>query len=159
VSERRPKNKNIKCTAVSTHLKIYKDATNYIFEEMELKDTEMVNRGIGPSPLYGYFYENSPVTLQGAGKVEVFLDGLRQVGHSSGFMAVPGVYREVARNFAKIHLIPHSELPLSIKYNDCEYWNWNTNCTYQHLKTAWGGGNPGRVARKLGIRESDMDND
>ena len=67
---------------------------------MELKDTELVRRGIGVYPLYGYFYENSPVTLQPAGKIERFMGDKSNVGEER--MMMPVVYREVARTLAEI---------------------------------------------------------
>ena len=100
---------------------------------MELKDTAIVRAGIGPAPLYGYFYENSPVTIQPAGKFEGFIDDKVNVGFE-GRMMEPAVYREVAKSLARIHLIPYEDCPLSIKYQDCDYWNWNTDCTYYHLR-------------------------
>ena len=68
---------------------------------------------------------------------------------------------EVAKNLARIHLIPYDELKLSLKYLDCEYrpMNWNTDCIYYHLTTAWGGGNKRAVAKELGIEVSQLDND
>jgi len=52
---------------------------------------------------------------------------------------------------------------MSTPDNDCEYWNWNTNCTYEHLTTAWNGPvwqtNETKIAEALGIPESAMDDE
>ena len=61
--------------------------------------------------------------------------------------------------FTKLHAITNEELPLKLKYNDCSHWNWNTNCTYEHLSTQWGGGNKTVVAAALQMPESELDNE
>ena len=128
----------------------------YNFEEMERKDTVMGNKNIGIKQ-YDYFYER-PQTLQSAGKIEEFISDKDNVGFG-GRMQDPVVYREVAKELAKMHLTPYAELPLSIKYTDCTYWNWNTDCIYQHLKTGWRAAKPEMVADWLGYDVAVMDNE
>ena len=52
---------------------------------------------------------------------------------------------------------------LSTPYTDCEYWNWNTNCTYEHLTTAYDGEfynlNETKIAEALGIPLSALDDE
>ena len=114
----------------------------------------IIERGIAV-PLYQYFYEHS-TTIRSAGKIEYLITDKQNVDKHA---TEPAVYNEVAKALARVHSIPYSALPLSIKYNDCDDWNWNTNCTYQYLKTAWNGGDVPRVADRLGIPESEMDNE
>ena len=76
-----------------------------------------------------------------------------------GRLADPRIYTRVAKTIARINLIPHSIVPLSIKYNDCEYWNWNTNCTYEHLTETMSNADVALVAGQLGIPKSEMENE
>jgi len=65
--------------------------------------------------LYDYFYE-SPITLKTAGKFEGLITDKVNIGFDR--MSDPIIYRSWAKELAKIHLTPESELKLTIKYND-----------------------------------------
>jgi len=59
-----------------------------------------------------------------------------------------------------MHLI--DELDIRVKYQDCEWWNWNTDCIYNHLTTENGignGGNVAKVAEALNIPVEEMDDE
>ncbi len=66
---------------------------------------------------------------------------------------------EVATEMARMHLSTYEELPLAVKLDDCSWWNWNTNCIYEHLTTQWEGGGIRLVARALEIPLEEMDDE
>ena len=71
----------------------------------------LLDRGIAPH-LYEYFFEN-PTTLQTAGKYDHLITGKVNIGFGKR-MSDPIVYRSWAKELAKIHLTPESELKLEL---------------------------------------------
>ena len=58
---------------------------------------------------------------------------------------------------AELHAIDFDDLPLTIKFTNCDWWNWNTACPLIHLETAWGGGNKTAIAEALNISINAVD--
>ena len=115
----------------------------------------MSDKGIG-THLYEYFYGRYLVRRPG-GKIEEFIEGKENVDDRR--LSHPTVYPEVATEMARMHLSTYEELPLAVKLDDCTWWNWNTNCIYEHLTTQWEGGGIRLVARALEIPLEEMDDE
>ena len=136
-------------------MKLYKVPAFMNFTEMDIRDSTLSAEGVA-IPLYDYFY-GRPGANRPGGKIEEFITGKEDVGFER--MQLPIIYRSVAKEMAKMHLI--KELPIEVKFKDCSYWNWNTDCFYEHLgpQNPWGGGNVEMVAKGLGIPVEEMDDE